>query len=72
MTAIHTDHRRKPRAGRRTRSCFNRHDVPPDRLRPVVIGEASMLVCGDACEQLAREKIRRLMNGPRIGTHPKQ
>ncbi len=63
MTSTHTDQRRKPRTGSRTRSCFNRHDVPPDRLRPVVIGRASVLVCGDECEQRAREKIRRLARG---------
>jgi hypothetical protein len=28
-----------------------------------MIGEASVLVCGDECEQLAREKIRSLTHG---------
>lgn len=61
MTLTHTDRRWRRRAGFRTRSCFNRHDVPLDRLRPVIIGRAFVLVCGNECKQLAREKIRRLM-----------
>ncbi len=47
----------RPNAGFATRSCFNRHDVPPQKLRTVQISGASILVCSEVCEAQARERI---------------
>jgi len=52
-----TDRRLHARSGMRTRSCFNRHDVDPVRLRAVEIGPATIIVCGPACETEARARI---------------
>ena len=57
------DHRLHARGGLRTRSCFNGHDVVPAQLRVVEIGDASIVVCGPACETEARARILRRIYG---------
>ena len=59
------DHRLHARRGRRTRSCFNGHDVSPAQLCVLEIGAASIVVCGPACETEARARIlRRIHDSP--------
>jgi hypothetical protein len=53
------DRRLHARRGRRTRSCFNGHDVSATQLRGVEIGAASIVVLGPACETEARARILR-------------
>ncbi len=54
---MRSNRRIRPNAGFATRSCFNRHDVPPQKLRAVQIGGASVLVCSAGCEAQARKRI---------------
>lgn len=54
-----------PNAGFLTRSCFNHHEARPDDLRVVEIGGASVLVCSNTCEVLARTRIEQR-------THPQE
>jgi hypothetical protein len=63
MTMKPADRRLRVRSGTRTRSCFNRHDVDPARLRAVEIGTATIIVCGPACETEARTRILLRIHG---------
>jgi hypothetical protein len=60
-----SDRRLQACHGLRTRSCFNGHDVSPAQLKIVVVGAASIVVCGPACEAEARVRIlRRIHDSP--------
>ena len=59
------NHRLHARRGLRMRSCFNGHEVSPAQLQIVVVGAASIVVCGPACKTEARARIlRRIHESP--------